>query len=455
MNLANRVGWPPVVPVVALSLAAGLGMVLPTITSAYPWRDLVLFVLGVAVVGLACTRPSFSIICAVAAFTFSAWLRRILPAIDASADLSAIIPFLVTLPLAAHGLRSAKPVGVTLLLAWVSLRAAISFDLPLVGLAGWLNLAVPLLAAFGIARIPFGLSTFARATVICGSIAATYGIVQYFVPFSWDVEWLVQAGLESAGQPGNVNFRPFGTFPAPGTGAIVSAVIILILVFRQELVRPSVALRSWALASSVTFLLLTQVRSVWLALLAALLVGLLGVRGRTARQLLPLGVVVLVVVLVFPPGEIVLDRIDTLGNLQDDVSYRARVDLLAQTGALISPIGSGVGTLSAGSRVRNDATIDNGYLIILGELGLVGAVLLAWVLVWLVRRSRPTEYAFLAMLLLTSASGFAFSNFPGLLLWALCGVGRTQGGHDAEERPDALASVQPEPEVQLGRPIGP
>jgi O-antigen ligase len=455
MSTTNGLAWPRLIPVGAVTVAVGLGVVLPTITGSYPWRDLVLFLLGGATVGFAFSRPSLSIVLVVVSFIFSAWLRRLLPAVNPSTDLSAIIPFVVALPLATHGLKSIKPVSVTLLVGWVTLRAAVSFDFPLVGLAGWLNLAVPLLAAFGIARIHSGLSTFARATVICGSIAATYGVVQYFVPFSWDVDWVLRTDFENAGLPGNVDFRPFATLPATGTGAIISAVVILVLVFRSDLVRPSVLLRSWALASSSIYLLLTQVRSVWLALLVALLVGLFAARGRPARQLLPLGAFVVVVVLVFPPGELVVDRIDTLGNLQQDVSYRARLDLLAQTGSLISPIGNGVGTLSAGSRAQSDASIDNGYLIILGELGLLGAVLLACVLVWTARRSQPSEYALLTLLLVTSATGFAFGGFPGLLMWAFVGAGRPQATDDEAEVENGHPRLPTPSPRRLGLPTQP
>lgn len=404
-------------------VAVGLGIVLPTVTATYPWRDILLLLGGAVVVCVASIRASLSIVLVVGTSIFSALVRRLLPAVDPTADLAAVLPLIVALPLAAHGVRVMKPVGVTLFLAWVTVRAAF-FDVPLASLAGWLDLAVPLLAAFGISRIPSGLSTFARTTVVCGSIAATYGIVQYFAPFPWDVEWLMTTNLYSAGQPGTPSFRPFATLPAPGTAAAIASAVILIVVFRRDLVNSSVFLRAWAVASSSTFLLLTQVRSLWLALVAALLIGSFTARNPTARQILPLAAVVMVVVLVLPPGEIVIDRIETLTSLGDDVSYLTRVDTVAKTGTVFSPLGLGLGELSPAGRAGGGDPIDNGYLIILGELGLAGSVLLVVVLAWLVRRSQAPEYPFLVVLLLTSATGFAFGGFVGLLLWALCGVGR-------------------------------
>lgn len=426
MTTSSLLRAPRFLSVAAVTVAVGLGVVLPTIAATFPWRDIALFLVAAVVVGVACVKPSLSIVLAVGTFVFSAGVRRLLPAVDPTTDLAAILPFLVALPLAAHGVRATKPVGAALLLVWITVRAAFSFDVPLAGLAGWLDLAVPLLAAFGIARIPSGLSTFARATVVCGSIAAIYGIVQYFLPFPWDVEWLMGADLKSAGQPGTTNFRPFSTLPATVTAAMLSAVVILIVVFRKELIWRSSLFRAVALASSSCFLLLTQIRSVWLSLIASLLVGSLAARGRPAREILPLSAFVVAVVLILPLGEVVVERIDTLSNLEDDRSYRTRIDSLAKTGTIVSPLGLGVGELSSASRVGGGDPIDNGYQVVLGELGLVGAVLMTWVLAWLVRRSRPSEYAFVTMLLATSATAVAFSNFPGLLLWALSGVGRPQ-----------------------------
>ncbi|MDP9069728.1 MAG: hypothetical protein M3N68_00275 [Actinomycetota bacterium] len=452
MTTTSPLRAPNLLPVGSLTVALALGVVLPTVTASFPGRDIALFLVAAVMVWLAWVRPRLSIILVVGTFVFSALVRRLLPALDPTADLAAILPFLVALPLAAHGVRMTKPVGAVLLLAWITIRAAFSFDVPLAGLAGWLALAVPLLAAFGIARIPSGLSTFARATVACGSIAALYGILQYFFLFSWDVEWLMRADLNSAGQPGSTNFRPFSTLPAPGTAATLSAVVILILVFRKELVWRSWLFRAVALASSSTFLLLTQVRSVWLALVVSLLVGAFAARGRPAQQILPLSAFVVAVVLVLPLGEVVVDRLDTFSNLQDDVSYRNRIGTLAKAGTIVSPLGLGVGQFSSARRVREANPVDNGYLVILGEVGVVGAVLMTCVLAWLVRRSRPPEYAFWAMLLASNATGFAFGGLTGLLLWALAGVGRPGATETQSEHrmPTPARSISP----PLGSPTG-
>lgn len=410
------------VPLEILVVAAAAGMVLPPLTHAYGLRDLSLFLLAGALAALSSVRPSFGVVTVVATFVFSALLRRLLPAAEPSVDLAAIVPFLVAVPLALHGLRQQKPVRLSLLLAWITLAAVLSFRTPLVGLGGWLNLAVPLLVAFAITRISGGLKTFARATVGCGTVAATYGIAQYFLPFSWDLAWLENTGFETAGRFGEASFRPFATLPAPLTAAMLCGVVILLVVFRQDLLRPSRLFHGYALATSTILLLLTQVRSVWVAVAAAFLVALLVNKGRTARRLAAPAVIVVLVLMLSPQGQVISERAQTLTDLESDVSYRARFGLLRQAGSLLSPVGGGLGSFSAGSRIRDDNSIDNGYLVLLGEVGIVGTALFLWALSSMVRNAQREDLPFIVVLVLANASALIVGNLPGLLLWPLVGV---------------------------------
>lgn len=440
----------------AVVVPVALGALLPQLAASFGFRDLTLLLFAAVLAAVASLHPRASIVAAVAAFVFSALLRRVFPAADPTADMAAIFAFVVTIPLAVHGVRCPKPGAVTLLLIWTTVGVAPALGTPLVAVAGWLNFAVPVLAAFGVRRIPGGLPVFARATVVCGSIAATYGIVQYFVAFPWDLTWLAGAGVRSIGTYGESNFRPFATLPAPQTAATLSAVVILLVVFRRQLVSPSPLLRAWALSSSGVFLLLTLARSVWVGLAAALVVGVLATRGRPAGQLVAFVAVVMVFVLVAPQGDLVVERAQTFTNLGEDKSYNARRDLISRTAALVSPVGVGVGSLSSGSRAATDSTLDNGYLVVLGELGLVGVVLLSWSLVWLSRHARPPEYGFLTLLFVTALGSFVFGNLPGFLLWTLSGAGRPpdEPGPPGQV-PAATRATRPEAPiaVQSGRPL--
>lgn len=426
LSAARRTVRPLLAPVAVVVVSSLAGLALARIVALSSARDVLFLVLGGVIAGIGLLRPSFSIVATVAGFVFLSTLRRLAPAPDPAADLAAIVPFLIALPLVVRGLRAPKPAAFSLFLIWISASAGLAFSRPLVSVAGWMNVVVPLAVALALAEVPDGLRTFARAVVGCGAVAASYGIVQYFVPLAWDLEWLEQADLVSAGIFGTSTFRPFATLPAPTTAATLCAVVILVVVFKRSLVAlPSVVL-VWAVSACTVLLLLTQVRSVWLALAVALVVGALATRGHSLVWTVAPVAVVVGVLAWSPQAEVIVDRAQTLADPQGDVSFQSRVTLLGRAAELTSPLGRGVGSLSAGSRATADQSIDNGYLVVLGELGLVGVVLFGWVLVLVVRRSRPADYAFLALLAALSAAAFALGGLGGLLLWALSGLSRPQ-----------------------------
>ena len=436
-HLVRRVAASPLLLTwAAVAVAVVVGYKLPDLVATYGPRDLLFFVAAAVVAGLGLRSPSFSIASVVAVFVFSALLRRLIPAADPSSDLAAIVPFVVALPLAGRGLLAAKPVGVSLFLAWMTLSAGLALSSPLVGIAGWLNVAVPLLAVFGAARVPHGLRTLARATVLCGALAATYGIVQYFVAFPWDAAWLASTEFASVGSFDDPDFRPFATLPAPATAATVSAAVILLLVARRDLTALPVMVRGWALSASIMLLLLAQVRSVWLALGVAILVRALAVSDRPLRQIAAPVAIVMLVVLFSPQREILIGRAQTFTELGTDASYQSRVGILSGAGRLLSPVGSGLGTYSSGSRAAANSSVDNGYLVVLGEMGIIGLGLLFWVLALIVSKARRPDYPFVALLVVLNAAGFALGNFTGLLLWAFSGITRTGEGEQGVSPPE-------------------
>lgn len=425
-SVVRRVARSPhLLTLTAIGVASVVGYRLPDLVATYGPRDLLFFLAAAAVAGLGLRSPSFSIVSVVAVFVFSALLRRLVPAADPSNDLAAIVPFVVTLPLAARGLLAAKPVSVSLLLAWMTLSAGLALSAPLVGIAGWLTVAVPLLAVFGVARLPDGLRILARATVICGALAATYGIVQYFVAFPWDAAWLASTNFASVGSFDDPSFRPFATLPAPATAATVSAVVILLLVARRDLTDLSPPVRGWALSTSVMLLLLAQVRSVWLALGVAILVRVLAASDRPLRQIAAPVAIVMLVVLFSPQREVLIGRAQTFTELGSDASYQSRVGILSGAGSLVAPLGGGLGTYSSGSRAASNSSVDNGYLIVLGETGIVGFGLLLWVLAVVARRAHRPDYPVVTLLVVLNSAGFFLGNFAGLLLWAFSGITRT------------------------------
>lgn len=408
--------------IAATTAVAGVAVAaLVVLLGSHSERDLFLLLVGAALAGLALADARISVAVTVATFFFWALVRRLLPAADPSVDPAAIVPYLVALPLALRGLRVQKPPAIVVLAAWASLAALLSFR-PVIGAAGWLNFVAPLLGAFAVSRIPSGPEILARWTVVCGSIAATYGVVQYIVPFRWDAQWLASAHFVSVGAFGRTTFRPFATLPAPGTAAVLTALVILLVLFRRELYEPSLPMRIWALTACTLFLLVGQVRTAWIAFALAALLGFLARRGQSGLQVVTCIVVAVVALSFAPQAGIVAKRASTLTNLDADTSFRGRVAFLRDASRLVTPFGSGLGTRSSASRVEGDQSIDSGYLVVLAETGLVGLGVLLWALGDAARRARAAHLAFFGFLVVSSFAGFMFGGLVGLLLWASCGV---------------------------------
>lgn len=407
---------------VLLGVVALVGVMLPTLSNAFGHRTVVLLGIALALTGLAVLLPDASIPIAVSTVMFFALLRRILPTETPAADVAAILPFLVAAPLAVRGLRHRPPLSVTIFLAWGLATMVMNPGSPLVGAAGIANLGVPMMIGLGAAALPGGLQRLTASFVITGGLAATYGVFQYFSPLSWDVRWLADSNFFSAGRIGTSEFRPFATLPSPGTMALVAAVVVLLVVLPRSPVRGTV--RVWAGTSCGLLLLLTQVRSVWIATVAALLVAAIGDRRSAGRMIATVAVLSLAVLPIVPSRTTLVERVKSLSNPTADTSYSSRANLLRSSAALASPFGRGLGQYSAGNRLEGGSALDNGYLVVLAETGIIGIALLGWVLIAVARGAKPPDYPFLVFLLIVNAAGFAIGGVGAILLWATCGLQR-------------------------------
>jgi len=147
--------------------------------------------------------------------------------------------------------------------------------------------------------------------------------------------------------------------------------------------------------------------------------------------------------LLAPQADVVIKRARTCTALSNDQSVADRRGLLAQTANLASPFGRGLGALSAGSRIEGDRSIDNGFLVVLGETGVVGLALLVWVLAGAAKRSTREDRPFLALLVIANIGGLFFANIPGLVLWSICGLTRPPKVGDAGTGDPAAETSEP------------
>jgi hypothetical protein len=382
------------------------------------------------------------------------------------ADPLSLLPFVGTGALALLELRRARlsvPAGRTLSLA------AFGF---LLGVPSGL-VADPLAFAFGSAAYGAGLAAFVlgwvdarerngdlslrRALAVAAVPIAAYGIAQYFMPLTaWDSNWVETVELASIGAPQEGHIRIFSTLNAPGTLAAVLALAILFAL--PERGRPLA--RAATMGVLIVGLALTFVRSVWMALVIALLVYAAAARGRAAGKVVGFVAVTLVLVIAVggshPTTRAFTERVTSLGDLEGDVSAQERLQFTNELlpTALQQPLGAGIGQAGLALRLEESSdsesltTTDNGYLALLYQLGPPGFVLVliamgasAVAALRSARRAgerrvqRCALLAGLVMLLVAQASGDMMFGITGAVFWYLAGAAFAGAGR---ERPQDL-----------------
>ncbi|HSB55061.1 MAG TPA: O-antigen ligase family protein, partial [Gemmatimonadales bacterium] len=208
--------------------------------------------------------------------------------------------------------------------------------------------------------------------------------------------------------------------------------------------------RAIPLALGVGALLLSLVRSVWLAGLVGLMVYLLALPRRTLRPmvlsaLLAVGFVVIAPVflpeeMAGPTVKIVHDRLLTFTDLRHDVSYKDRASFLQNVSETVlrEPFGHGLGSTGVSSTLSSTGgdsirDFDNGVFAVLYSLGWVaGAVFLSavlcTVLLGLPRRERNDDYTAKAARavgvtsLFLAFGGNVFEGVSAACLWGFAGL---------------------------------
>ena len=278
-----------------------------------------------------------------------------------------------------------------------------------------------------------------RRTFVWGVLVmGLYGLLQFFVLPPWDRYWMLHAPLESIGQAKPFEVTVFSTLNAPGPFAVVLMAGLLILFTGGGVLRwPSVA------AGYVSFLL-TLVRSAW----GGWVLGVLFLashrnrfRSRMVVALTMAGLAIWLLLTLGPVGERIDARVQTLHNLEQDTSFKAREksywELLPQ--ALLDPVGEGLGSIGVATKLKSSGgelgrveNFDSGLLSIPWVLGWPGTLLyvggLTWLLFYALRaRSQSDLFATASQGIVIAALaqlvfGLALSGVAGMVLWSFLGL---------------------------------
>lgn len=286
-------------------------------------------------------------------------------------------------------------------------------------------------------------------------VTGAYGVVQYLVAPEWDRFWLINSNAVAFGTPEPLGIRVFSTLNSPQPfGVFMMAGLILLLNHR------SVGLMPAAGVGYLSFLL-SAARSAWLGWLVAIVSFVPSLRPRLQMRLVvAIAVMSLCVVplATMPPfADIIGQRLDSLSNTQDDVSYNARVEgysaLMGR--ALTQGLGNGLGFVLESNSLGSN---DSGILAMLFSLGWLGTLPylggLGMLMFRLFQLSAKTLDPFGSAARAIALAIFAqiglnhvLAGIFGVLLWGFVGMGMAGRQYLLHQAAIARQGLEPFPAV--------
>jgi hypothetical protein len=277
--------------------------------------------------------------------------------------------------------------------------------------------------------------TFVWAVLLMG----VYGLIQFFYLPPWDRYWMLMTPIKTVGSPEPMELRVFSTMNSQTPFADVMMAGLLLLLGGGGLLR-------WPAATAgYTSFFLSLVRQAW----GGWLIGLLFIiahRGRSRPGLLVTLAITALMVLpllnVGPVADRINERLETIANIGQDTSFRARVEFYEEflPQALLNPVGEGLGSTGLGTKLSaeklgelgENASFDSGVLELPYLFGWLGTTLyvsgLAWLLYYALRSRRSEDLFAVASLgvvvgiLVQLPFNDKTDGLPGMLLWSFIGL---------------------------------
>ena len=230
-----------------------------------------------------------------------------------------------------------------------------------------------------------------RTAGLAGVLAALYGWYQYLVVPDWDAFWVQQVGFVGyLGKLEPTKMTVFSTFAERGVcAAYLGLVAVPMLVARRW--RVAIGWPEVLLLLSCIFL--TFARSgIIVVVLGAALYPILN-RGKNTGRIVIIAALVVAVLSVtssaIPGADRIMTRFESLFHMQDDGSFKGRLVIAQATlpAVIQNPAGYGIGSSGLAQRLNGQTSgivSDNGWLELMGSLGLPGCFLFgaAVVLIW-------------------------------------------------------------------------
>jgi hypothetical protein len=259
----------------------------------------------------------------------------------------------------------------------------------------------------------------------CLLISGSYGIYQYLVAPPWDCAWLisVDGGGGGFGRALPQQIRVWSIMQGPGVfGAVMAACLVLTSSSLNIVTAPASVIGYLAL-------LLTVVRSAWVAWAVGFLAVILRLPPKAQGGIL-LSALIIAILLIPLSGmeqfsDLISGRLQSLSSLESDGSGQIRVAIYENAVSFITTnfVGTGFGGDS------KSIAFDSGILDILVNLGWIGSVPYVFGLFLLfqkiIRLEVPSTDSFaisaraVTMAILAQMPfGSSMIGLPGLLLWS-------------------------------------
>jgi hypothetical protein len=261
-------------------------------------------------------------------------------------------------------------------------------------------------------------------------VTSVYGIYQFYNFPDWDKFWLAQSHFGAAGLGVALQVRLFGTLNSPGPyGIALMAPLVLALIAKGPL-------KLVASIAGFTAFGLSLVRSAWGGWLLAVMYLVARMGGKARLRILATALVIsgftFPLVSAGPAASVLSKRFSSLSNIQQDGSYKNRLDLYKNftVTALSQPLGMGLGINGLAAKLNPNATsgFDSGLLEVPYVFGWPGGIMFIWAISVIVYRilfsqkSSKDSFAiacggiFFAVLA-ENIAGLTFTGVAGFILW--------------------------------------
>ncbi|MEH3053614.1 MAG: O-antigen ligase family protein [Patulibacter minatonensis] len=367
---------------------------------AEQWQMLATFVWVPAFAMLFVQWPVIGTVSLFALWTFAPFLRRVLDVVDPTSsgpDVLSLTPFMATGSVAVLAfMKYAPPKKLNLYVAVV--LAGFAIGIPM-------GLSAPFALVFGI---------FAYASAILGVyigyangrerrftleqlllpmvlLSSLYGVWQGLLPRLpvWDQTWLLTSNFGSVGTKELGTFRVFSVLNSPYTYASLVAVYLAMLFVSRKIS----LLRIATIIVALIGIFLTQSRGAWVSVAGGLVILTFFTGGRALPRLAGLLLMLVGMYVALgssPAGQQVVSRASSISAGTNDKSGSDRKQAILSLGpqAVTRPLGAGIGSVGAASDLNPSppaSLVDNGYLIMLYQVGPIGFVLVGWGILGLIR----------------------------------------------------------------------